>query len=736
MTSVQDPIDRYFELSLFFLLTVGFLTLSGTGKMDFFTVSIMGTALALRAVLLWRQSSFRLSPQFVSRVTAVYIPFYFFDFWFLLGALDSVLERLLLATIHLIFFAAVLKMFSASLPRDYVYLAVLAFVQMLAAATLTVQTSFLFFFGIFLLLAISTFTSFEIKRARDRAASAGASAAAQAQPGNRFVSSLGSTSLVICCGTVALSVLLFFVIPRWSGGYFGSLARRTDFISGFSNNVELGEIGQIKRLTSVVMHIEAPGLSPFDAVKWRGVGLSTFDGRRWFNRNVAADFISGQRKYRSPQDYSYRFKQSVVYPGQRPAQLSYTVILQPLASDAVFLASEPIALEGPFRRVWRDEAASVYARYRRRDLVRYNAVSDIATPHPDLLRSDSPDFPPSVREVYLQLPPTDPRIVELAREVAQAEPSVYDKVKAIESYLAESYGYTLDLPASMPTDPMAYFLFEARRGHCEFFASSMAVMLRTLEIPARLVNGFLQGGYNDVSGKYTVRASDAHTWVEVYFPSYGWVSFDPTPPEGRSSRAPWLGRLGFYLDAFQTFWEEWIINYDFWNHQVPLAQQMARTTRQVTTDTRSYLRERYRSLVGWVRQATERSLPHGGMLLLLSGLGALGVLAIYRRGNLSRWVRERRMLWRSQRGKSRPEDATLAYLRLLRILDRRGQRKSPAQTPNEFAASVVGPAAPLVCDFTRLYLETRFGRLLHLLPRMNVMLGKIQSQARSKSETA
>jgi len=79
MTSAQDPIDRYFELSLFFLLAVGFLTLSGTGKMDFFTVSIMGTALALRAVLLWRQSSFRLSPQFVSRITAIYIPFYFFD---------------------------------------------------------------------------------------------------------------------------------------------------------------------------------------------------------------------------------------------------------------------------------------------------------------------------------------------------------------------------------------------------------------------------------------------------------------------------------------------------------------------------------------------------------------------------------------------------------------------------------------------------------------------------------
>jgi chromate transport protein ChrA len=104
----------------------------------------------------------------VSRLTVFYIPLYFFDVLFLEAARETILERFLLATIHLVFFTAVVKMFSARSTRDYVYLAALAFALMLAAATLTVQTSFLLYFALFLLLAIMTFTSLEIKRSRAR----------------------------------------------------------------------------------------------------------------------------------------------------------------------------------------------------------------------------------------------------------------------------------------------------------------------------------------------------------------------------------------------------------------------------------------------------------------------------------------------------------------------------------------------------------------------------------------
>ena len=99
-----------------------------------------------------------------------------------------------------------------------------------------------------------------------------------------------------------------------------------------------------------------------------------------------------------------------------------------------------------------------------------------------------------------------------------------------KSYLRRNFRYTLKLTGTPGRDPLAHFLFETRAGHCEYFASAMAVMLRAIGIPSREVNGFLPGEYNDLGGDYIVRASDAHSWVEAYFPGSGWITFDPTPP--------------------------------------------------------------------------------------------------------------------------------------------------------------------------------------------------------------
>src|SRR4029077_17336604 len=103
-------------------------------------------------------------------------------------------------------------------------------------------------------------------------------------------------------------------------------------------------------------------------------------------------------------------------------------------------------------------------------------------------------------------------------------------------------------------DESANFLFERKQGDWEYFASSMAVMLRTLRIPARVVNGFRTGEFNDLTSQYLVRASNAHSWVEVYFPDYGWGGFDPTPVGADRARA---SRVMLYLDALSSFWLEW-----------------------------------------------------------------------------------------------------------------------------------------------------------------------------------
>jgi hypothetical protein len=106
----------------------------------------------------------------------------------------------------------------------------------------------------------------------------------------------------------------------------------------------------------------------------------------------------------------------------------------------------------------------------------------------------------------------------------------YDKAKAIESYLRSNYTYRLDPPKTPPgQDPIGYFLFGSKQGYCEFFASAMGDLLRSLGIPTRLVNGFGPGLPDVTTHSWVVRGEDAHTWVESYFPKYGWIQFEPTP---------------------------------------------------------------------------------------------------------------------------------------------------------------------------------------------------------------
>ena len=114
-------------------------------------------------------------------------------------------------------------------------------------------------------------------------------------------------------------------------------------------------------------------------------------------------------------------------------------------------------------------------------------------------------------------------------------------------------------------DPLADFLFNVKAGHCEYFATAMAVMLRTRGVAARLVNGFTAGEYNEAAGAYTVRNSDAHSWVEVYFPeTRSWVTFDPTPSAGRLEpvRTGLAAQLEKYGEALELLWFQYVVGYD------------------------------------------------------------------------------------------------------------------------------------------------------------------------------
>jgi hypothetical protein len=140
------------------------------------------------------------------------------------------------------------------------------------------------------------------------------------------------------------------------------------------------------------------------------------------------------------------------------------------------------------------------------------------------------DYPDWIRERYLALPPLPERVVELAREITGAAQTPYDKARAVEVYLRQlPYDLSVERPAS--GDVVDYFLFDVRKGFCDYYASAMAVLLRAVGVPTRLAVGYARGTYDQRTGEWVVTEQDAHAWVEVFFPGIGWVEFEPTPSQ-------------------------------------------------------------------------------------------------------------------------------------------------------------------------------------------------------------
>jgi hypothetical protein len=316
----------------------------------------------------------------------------------------------------------------------------------------------------------------------------------------------------------------------------------------------------------------------------------------------------------------------------------------------------------------------------------------------------------------------DPRVGELARAITVSATNNYDRAAALQSYLRNNFQYTLDPPAIEPADPIGSFLFRSKSGYCEYFAAAMAVMLRTLNVPSRLVNGFQTGAYNRIGKDFVVRARDAHSWVEVYFTGYGWIPFDPTPADPH----PILpGEWDDYIDTAALLWNEWIINYDF-SHQVRLAREIEQDSRDFQQIfrrrserlKRQCIRAAFR-IEGWLM--SHKVLVLALMLAILAGLvltDKSGTLARMR--FLLAWKLARRDLALS------PREATLTYRRLLMTLEKKGFRKRPSQTPREFALSfLTTPWGRGVLEFTQLYNLLRFGQAPVSLTRLRRILEDI-----------
>ena len=229
-----------------------------------------------------------------------------------------------------------------------------------------------------------------------------------------------------------------------------------------------------------------------------------------------------------------------------------------------------------------------------------------------------------------------------------------------------------------------------------------------------------------------MRASDAHSWVEVYFPTYGWLTFDPTPP-GDDKPLGWFARIGHYLDWFELQWSEWVVNYDF-VHQFALAQNMGRVSRDWTERLRiAFTKSRQRAtnyLELWQSRILSTPAAIPGAVATFALLAAF-ILSL--QPNVRKRIVELWHLRVASAGAMTPHLATIQYNEMLRLLARRGIRKAPAQTPVEFAASLPNSnlAVP-VLELTTMYQASRFGGQTPDARMASSILDQIQSFLRSQ----
>jgi transglutaminase-like putative cysteine protease len=269
------------------------------------------------------------------------------------------------------------------------------------------------------------------------------------------------------------------------------------------------------------------GVRPGDGQRhlWRGLTYDRYDGRGWRNSSMSAlEFGAGE-------PWSEE-----ALPWRRP--LRQWVSMERGGDRALYAAGEPLAVNRPYALWLRgdpqqpaDHIAALLAAGRR-----YQVLSLVPVADESVLRAAGADYPAQVKALYLALPTVPERVAQLARDVTQGAATPYDQALALEAFLRQ-YAYDLEVQqAPVGRDVVDYFLFDVQRGYCDYYASAMVVMARSLGIPARLAVGYATGTYDPNERAFVVRERDAHSWPELYFPGVGWVHFEPTAAQPSPAR--------------------------------------------------------------------------------------------------------------------------------------------------------------------------------------------------------
>ncbi len=387
--------------------------------------------------------------------------------------------------------------------------------------------------------------------------------------GLRFLTGMAGLSGAV----LLMSGFVFISFPRLSRGWAARGEVLATSIAGFADQVSIGEHGsRIYPNPKIVLRVEFPDGTPENllSLHWRGRSYDRFDGVRWSRSPRLPPSIAPAQWYRA---WGRGRVRQEIYGA--PLDVRVLFALHPLLearSDNPRI--QPLFDNAGDHIYWGSGAPS------------YEALSVSDRPAPEALREAGSGFSPA-RRYYTQLPSLPERVGNLADSLTQGLDNNYDRVAAINDFFHEEFDYTLELPRSAREATLEYFLFERGEGHCEYFSTAMVVLLRSLGIHSREVNGFLGGQWNSFGQYLAVTQNEAHSWVEVWFPGYGWVQFDPTPGGAGASAAvtSWLWPGRFLFDGLQHRWNKWVLDYNL-ESQAGLYQRLSQLFGRERTESR------------------------------------------------------------------------------------------------------------------------------------------------------
>lgn len=639
-----ERVDRTVRLGAFLLVLSAALSLLLTQRM-YLPVFILLAALAV--AWFWQQRGGWGS--FWEIASFGYLIFFIADLFRISGALAP-------ALVHLFTFILVNKVFNLNRQRDYYQLYLLTFLTVLAATSISVEIEMFYILLLYIVLLVWNIASLTLYTEWE-----------QSQE-TYFPISLFSPWYLLgvftaTAVTFAIALGIFFIMPRMQLGFLGNLRQeKIQYVSGFSQKVDLGDINSIQADPDVAMRVRVTGGngSTLPGLKyWRGIGFDHYDGKSWSATIPGSRFL-----FKDSSSYFYASQ----HLGNPDSLLHQEFYMEPIDTRVIFGLDRVVRLHGSFGQISRDVNGTLTGMSRP---ATYEVWSRSSSPTLDELKHAPDDIPESIRRYYLQLPFRSRRIENLALQVTTTQKTTIERALALRNYLQRNYAYSTTRLQDQSNDPISEFLFVRKSGHCEYFASSYVIALRHIGIPARLVNGFREGEFNTIGGFYVVRNSDAHSWTEAFIGGQ-WVTLDPSPMGTEGPGASFLSYLNprRIFDSISFFWDRYILVY----------------SGQDQLDTLFEIRDRYKEMRGKFRDRFRGAdnLPDRMFRFwkeswrpaaLILSFAALLIAAI------QLWIRNRQRALMSR-------TPILFYREMLSILERKGYPRPPQSTPAEFVKTI------------------------------------------------